>query len=69
MKTNTSVTGTCGCKRTKTDVLRLQKEKKEKSNQKGNVHENISLLKEYKELLDSGIITEEEFEIKKKQLL
>lgn len=30
---------------------------------------NISLLKEYKELLDSGVITQEEFEAKKKSIL
>lgn len=30
---------------------------------------NISTIKEYKELLDSGIITQEEFDAKKKQLL
>ena len=29
----------------------------------------ISLLKEYKELMDGGVITPEEFETKKKQLL
>ena len=30
---------------------------------------NISLLKEYKALLDSGVITQEEFEAKKKSIL
>lgn len=30
---------------------------------------NISALKEYKELLDNGVITQEEFEEKKKQIL
>ena len=30
---------------------------------------NISAIKEYKELMDSGVITPEEFEAKKKQLL
>ena len=30
---------------------------------------NISLLKEYKELLDSGVITQEEFDAKKKSIL
>lgn len=32
-------------------------------------HEAIELIKEYKELLDSGIITQEEFDAKKAQLL
>ena len=30
---------------------------------------NIALLKEYKELLDNGVITQEEFEFKKKNIL
>ena len=30
---------------------------------------NIAAIREYKELLDAGIITEEEFSAKKKQLL
>ncbi len=30
---------------------------------------NISALKEYKELLDAGVITQEEFEAKKKAIL
>ncbi len=33
------------------------------------VHEKIEILKGYKELLDTGIITQEEFEAKKKEIL
>lgn len=34
-----------------------------------NSNSSISLLKQYKELLDTGVITQEEFEKKKKELL
>ncbi len=33
------------------------------------VHEKIEILKGYKELLDNGIITQEEFDAKKKEIL
>jgi len=44
-------------------------EKKEKQNDIHNASNAIELLKQYKELFDMGIITQEEFEEKKKQLL
>ena len=36
---------------------------------KQNALDNIELLKKYKDLLDSGVITQEEFDAKKKELL
>jgi len=64
-KTNPHYTGTCSCGNTKgeNEQILQQKEKKEIE------AENIEKLKKLKELLDSGIITQEEFEKKKEELL
>ena len=48
--------------------LRKQNKRAEKTN-KAKESENIELLIKYKKLLDEGIITQEEFENKKKELL
>ena len=37
--------------------------------QEKNKNSSVEELKQYKELLDNGVITQEEFEAKKKQLL
>ena len=37
--------------------------------EKNNLDEQISTLKKFKELLDSGILTQEEFDAKKKEIL
>lgn len=62
---------TCLCGRTPKDVIaekkniqNVQPTKKEDEELK-----NINLLKEYKELLDAGVITQEEFEQKKAKIL
>ena len=49
----------------------VQKTEKEEFQVINNLHEtsNADELKKYKELLDSGVITQEEFDAKKKQLL
>lgn len=52
----------CICGRSKAEVLALVKKENNASN-------NVDTIKEYKKLLDDGIITEEEFDAKKKQLL
>lgn len=39
------------------------------SNDKKATQTDVEILKEYKELLDSNIITQEEFNIKKQQIL
>lgn len=36
---------------------------------KGNSEPNVGSLKELKSLVDEGVITEEEFQLKKKQIL
>lgn len=46
-----------------------RQEQKWKSQNGGTFTDNADELKKYKELLDSGVITQEEFEAKKKQLL
>lgn len=67
---NPSYTGTCACGRSKQDVLAASAEKAavpaEKKEQE--LH-TLNLIKEYKGLLDAGVITQEEFEKKKKALL
>lgn len=52
-------------------IVIVQKDKNENINQNAiiNNNSNADELKKYKELLDSGIITQEEFEKKKQQLL
>lgn len=64
-KTNPHYTGTCSCGNTKSnnEQVVLQNEKKKKET------ENIEKLKNYKDLLDSGVITQEEFDKKKEELL
>lgn len=64
-RVNAVYAGTCACGVTKTENTALDK-KKEKSEKE---LENIQKLKYYKELLDSGVITQEEFDKKKSQLL
>lgn len=58
-------TGTCGCGNTKSASLEAEQKKQKQASEL----ENLQKLKAYKELLDSGVITEEEFEKKKKELL
>ena len=50
-------------------LLMLRQEKAEKTIQQETSGGNADELKKYKELLDSGVITQEEFDAKKKQLL
>ncbi len=78
-----SYVGSCGCGKTKADImkqldlekLKLVEEEKakqtENENRKAQEQELLDLqkLNEYKKMLDSGIITQEEFSIKKKQVL
>ena len=56
-RVNPSYTGTCSCGKKKRDIEEEQ-------------HlEQLKKLKDYKELLDSGVISSEEYEKKKKELL
>ena len=58
----------CSCGANKREALTGQ-DKQQKDPANTNEQSNISAIKEYKELMDSGVITPEEFEVKKKQLL
>lgn len=73
---NPHYTGTCACgmsqHKQKEKEMAQEKAEQNKSNQPLDENEqlkNLKLLKEYKELLDTGIITQEEFEKKKAELL
>ena len=62
-KAHAAFESSCVCGRSKIEVR--QNAKKESN----TANDNISTIKEYKKLLDDGIITQEEFDAKKKQLL
>lgn len=62
---NQSYTGTCGCGMSKAENEKnIRKQEKER-----NELENAQKLKAYKDLLDSGAISQEEFDKKKSELL
>lgn len=61
-KINQNYVGTCGCGQTKQANI----ENKKLSN---NPIESLDELKKYKELLDMGAITQEEYDTKKKEIL
>ena len=67
-KINASYVGTCSCGRTRRDIEALESKSEKEKNQVGEA-ERLSQLQQYKELLDCGALTEEEFAAKKKQLL
>ncbi len=79
-RVNASYTSLCACGKTKGDVLSRMKpavnvpapapaEGESSMSAIAGEEEIVRLLKEYKELLDAGAITEEEFQNKKRQLL
>lgn len=59
-------TCTCGCT---PNQIKEQKIEAERQEQRRSELDNLNLLTKYKEMLDSGIITEEEFSEKKAELL
>jgi hypothetical protein len=61
-RVNPSYTGTCACGKRKV-------EKQNNSAATAEAKDKFEDIKKYKELLDSGIITEEEFNKKKTELL
>lgn len=62
---NPGYTGTCGCGMSKSEnEKRLRDQKKEEAEL-----ENAQKLKAYKDLLDSGVINQDEFDKKKSELL
>ena len=84
-RVNASYVSSCSCGKSKSEVRdaefkkkqeeeRRQAEQKKREEIKKQAYvmdecNKVSAIKEYKELMDAGIITQEEFEAKKKQLL
>ena len=77
---NASYVGTCGCGRLKSEVDKKVKEQEGADSvnacaettpklEKENEIKNLEYIVKLKELLDAGVITQEEFEAKKKKLL
>ena len=68
-RVNASYISNCACKVTKEESLAMDRKRAESQNKKEDEMENIQKLKGYKELLDSGVLTQEEFDKKKSELL
>ena len=71
-RVNPSYTGTCACGKTKADAEAKKAKEKKAAEEKDKSEKellNIQKLKSYKDLLDSGVITQEEFDKKKSELL
>lgn len=67
-RTNAAYVSTCSCGRNKRDVLAAQN-KKASQGIDTTESSKIEAIKEYKRLMDEGIISQQEFDAKKKQLL
>lgn len=57
------------CKSTDISEMKAGEEQQKQNNEAPRASSHIEEIKQYKELLDMGIITQEEFDVKKKQLL
>lgn len=73
-KVQASYVSSCSCGRSKSEVQAVEYKKKQEEDAKKQTetmdeHCRISAIKEYKELMDAGIISPDEFDAKKKQLL
>lgn len=71
-KVNPNYTGTCSCGKDKFENQAEDDAVKARATKKveGEIEmQNLQKLKSYKDLLDSGVITQEEFDIKKAELL
>ena len=71
-RTNPSYTGTCACGKTKEDTQNFETARIQQLNeikQKTNKEDSLDKLKKLKELLVMGALTQEEFDLKKKELL
>lgn len=67
-RVNPSYTGTCACGKTKQQALEsVQEQAKEKATDEEIA--KLEKVKAYKEFLDSGVITQEEYEAKRKEIL
>lgn len=67
-KVHATYVSSCACGANKRQVLTTQ-DTQQAAPMNADEQSNISAIKKYKELMDSGAITPEEFEAKKKQLL
>ena len=71
-KMNPSYTGTCGCGLTRAQSEARKRQREEEKKKVAEVKKEsdaIEKIKQYKELLDSGILSQEEFDKKKAELL
>ena len=69
-----SYVSSCSCGKSKSEVKAVEFKKKQEEEEKKQAeimdeHGKVSAIREYKELMDAGIISQEEFEANKKQLL
>ena len=65
---NPSYTGTCACGKTKQQALERAREQAKREAGSDEITK-LEKLKAYKEFLDSGVITKEEYEAKRKEIL
>ena len=71
-KVQASYVSSCSCGKSKQEILypqTIKKQEEKKTSASTNEISNAAAIKEYKELMDAGIISQEEFDAKKKQLL
>ena len=59
----------CPCGKNKSDIKKESQQQPSKTDDSNKKKDDMTIIREYKSLLDEGIITQEEFESKKKQLL
>ena len=70
-RVNSKYVGTCACGKTREEIKNIEAEKQSEAQRQENLKENhlkLDTLMKMKQLLDSGAITEEEFDQKKKEL-
>ena len=71
-RVNPSYTGTCACGKTKREIeeanLTQAKRRAERQLEREEI-EKLNRVKAYKEFLDAGVITQEEYEAKRKEIL
>lgn len=71
-KVQASYVSSCSCGRNRHELARAQYEREQEAARKqaeADAQSKAAAIREYKALVDSGVITQEEFEAKKKQLL
>ena len=68
-KVQAAYVSSCSCGKSKSEVLRARQEWEREQAEAAEDRRKAAAIKEYKALADAGVITQEEFEAKKKQLL